>query len=92
MSSDIEDDDVDEVDDYDDDDTSILEEQENISQAILQMFLYLEEGYSLSEIMEDSSSLRSAKILCPELGLAFTDLETLIDEGVPINECEIITQ
>jgi hypothetical protein len=58
---------------------------------ILQMFLYLDEGYTLTEIMEGNSNLRSAKVLCPELGLALTDLETLIDEGISIPECENIT-
>jgi hypothetical protein len=56
------------------------------------MFMYLEEGYTLTEIIEGDSSLRSAKVLCPELGLAFADLEALIDDGLPIAECETITK
>ncbi len=59
---------------------------------LLQMFMYLEEGYTMTEIMEGNASLRSAKILCPELGIAITDLEELIDSGLYISECENLTK
>lgn len=57
--------------DYEEETTSedsILTFQGIIADAILQMFIYLKEGYTLTEILEGNSSLRSAKIISPKLG------------------------
>jgi hypothetical protein len=70
---------------------SILTFQGIIAEAILQMFIYLKEGYTLTEILEGNSSLRSAKIISPKLGQALADLDEILTTGVPFEEAEAST-
>lgn len=45
----------------------------------------------MTQILEDNSSLRSAKVISPKLGEAIADLDELLTTGVPLAEAEQVT-
>lgn len=48
------------------------------------MFIYLEEGQTLTDILEGNSDLRSAMMIAPLLGLTMSNLEELLESGVAL--------
>jgi hypothetical protein len=55
------------------------------------MFIYLNDGESLVDILEDNSDLRSAIVISPLLGTAMGYLEDYLDDGYEVVDAMQLT-